>query len=221
MRLSKRFSAKGLEIMCAKYIHENVDNKKPMMALCWLNWALKHRFDQSIVDACLPVVARLPLTVLERHRQMMTEKILADMLATKLRTCYNQTVNVFHTIHKSDHFYVDLDKCPRCSRQVEQGKIRVLANPCHKLIGCERCLREFGCEIERKSRGDYQAFYQCEHQLLPFHERTEDCHCQLGLYKASFAAASKLRFDENDSALAEGVVVEPASTATTPLPSKR
>uniref|UniRef100_A0A914D1R1 BTB domain-containing protein n=1 Tax=Acrobeloides nanus TaxID=290746 RepID=A0A914D1R1_9BILA len=48
MRLSRRFVAKGLEIRCVKFIQENVENKAPMVALCWLNWALKHRFELVI-----------------------------------------------------------------------------------------------------------------------------------------------------------------------------
>lgn len=63
-----------------------------MMALCWLNWSLKHKFGKPTQDACLPVVARLPLTSLEKHRQMITEKLLADLLAMKLRACYTQVI---------------------------------------------------------------------------------------------------------------------------------
>ncbi|KAI6227775.1 Protein Y69H25 [Aphelenchoides fujianensis] len=94
----------------------------------------------------------------------------------------HQTANVFHTIHKMDHFHVEVEKCPRCSRQKEQGRVRILANPCQKLIGCDRCLKDLGCEIERRADGDFQAFYQCEHGLLPFGEETEDCACQGKLY---------------------------------------
>lgn len=47
-----------------------------MTALCWLNWALKHRFDRAVQDACASSAARLPLVALEKHRQMMTEKLL-------------------------------------------------------------------------------------------------------------------------------------------------
>lgn len=60
------------------------------MALCWLNWVFKHRFDKATHDACLPVVARLSLTQLEKHRQMIPERIIVNLLATKLRTCYLQ-----------------------------------------------------------------------------------------------------------------------------------
>lgn len=28
----------------------------------------------------------------------------------KLRVVYNQTANAFHTIHKMDHFHVDIEK---------------------------------------------------------------------------------------------------------------
>jgi hypothetical protein len=47
-----------------------------MTALCWLNWVLKHRFDRTVQDACACSAARLPLIALEKHRQMMTEKLL-------------------------------------------------------------------------------------------------------------------------------------------------
>lgn len=50
-----------------------------MTGLCWLNWALKHRFDRSVQDACAAVSARLPLVALEKHRQMMTEKLLGKL----------------------------------------------------------------------------------------------------------------------------------------------
>lgn len=32
-----------------------------------------------------------------------------------------------------------------------------------KLVGCERCMIEFGCEVERKDVGGFQAYYRCEH----------------------------------------------------------
>ncbi|CAD5231943.1 unnamed protein product [Bursaphelenchus xylophilus] len=183
MRLSKRFTAKGLEVRCARYIRENVDRKAPMTALCWLNWALKHRFDKLVQESCMLVAARLSLINLEKHRDMVTEKIFADILSAKLRVCFKQTANVFHTIHKMDHFHVEVEKCPRCSRQREQGRIRLLANPCQKLIGCERCLKDLGCEIERKSQDQLQAFYQCDHGLLSFSDETEDCQCQQKYYR--------------------------------------
>ncbi|KAI6213997.1 hypothetical protein M3Y94_00217100 [Aphelenchoides besseyi] len=182
MRLSKRFAAKGLEVRCAKFIRENVNRKPPMTALCWLNWVLKHRFDRGVQDACVNVAARLPLVSLEKHRQMITEKLLADLLAMKLRACYRQTANAFYTIHQKDHFHVDVEKCPRCSRQREQGRVRITANPCQKLIGCDRCLKDLGCEIEKRAE-DLQAYYHhCNNDLLPFTEETEDCVCQSKLY---------------------------------------
>jgi hypothetical protein len=80
-----------------------------MTALCWLNWVFKHRFDKTVREKCLPVVARLPLIQLEKHRQMVpgiiinnnyrltifnsnltTENVYSDILAMKLRTSYNQ-----------------------------------------------------------------------------------------------------------------------------------
>ncbi|KAI1719674.1 hypothetical protein Ddc_08895 [Ditylenchus destructor] len=212
MRLCKRFSAKGLEFRCSKYIQENVESVQPVMALCWLNWVFKHRFDRVTHDACLPTVARLPLTLLESHRQMLPEKVIVDLLAMKLRTCYQQTVKVFHSIHKLDHFFVDMERCPRCGRQREQGKVRIQANPCHKLIGCERCLRELGCEIEQKSQGDYQAFHQCDHGLLPFNDKTEDCYCQTGLYKLNWQSAHRPNVVENSSSEAVGSTSNQAHT---------
>lgn len=61
-----------------------------MTALCWLNWALKHRFDKAVQEACMLVAARLPLVSLEKHRNMVTERIYADIVALKLRACYKQ-----------------------------------------------------------------------------------------------------------------------------------
>lgn len=52
-----------------------------------------------------------------------------------------------------------------------------------KLIGCDRCLKDLGCEIEKRADGELQAFYQCEHGLLPFGDETEDCACQSKFYK--------------------------------------
>uniref|UniRef100_A0AC35GYA0 BTB domain-containing protein n=1 Tax=Panagrolaimus sp. PS1159 TaxID=55785 RepID=A0AC35GYA0_9BILA len=130
MRLSKRFEAKGLEVRCQKFIIENVDTRPPIMAVCWLNWTLKHRFDKRCLQACLPVVARLSLLELEAHRKMITEKIMADLLAMKLRATYLQAGTVFQTIHNMDHFQINVEKCPRCNRQKEQGRVRVYANPC-------------------------------------------------------------------------------------------
>lgn len=46
-------------------------------------------------------------------------------------------------------------------------------------------MREFGCEIERKSEGSLQAFHQCEHGLWAFGDQTEDCQCQTPLYKSN------------------------------------
>uniref|UniRef100_A0A7E4VTL8 BTB domain-containing protein n=1 Tax=Panagrellus redivivus TaxID=6233 RepID=A0A7E4VTL8_PANRE len=186
MRLSKRFQAKGLEVRCQKFICDNVHTREPVMAMCWLNWVLKHRFDKRCLEACLPCVARLSLVELEAHRPMITEKVIADILAMKLRTTYQQTSIAFQTIHQMDHFQVEVEKCPRCHRQRDQGRVRVYANPCQKLLGCERCMPNFAsCELGRHLRGtDLLAFYQCDHGLWPFNEKTEDCFCQTELYKA-------------------------------------
>ncbi|KAL7073317.1 hypothetical protein ACQ4LE_007366 [Meloidogyne hapla] len=187
MRLCKRFAARGLEMRCTKFIKERVESKPPLMALCWLNWSFKHHFHRSVQEACFPVVARLSLLELEKHRQMLPEAVFADLLAMKLRTAYQQTSTVFHTIHRMDHFRVDMAQCPRCGRQREQGRIRVQASPCHKLIGCERCLREYQCELgDEDSALQMQAFWQCEHGLWPFSDKTEDCRCQTILYKTNW-----------------------------------
>ena len=62
---------------------------------------------------------------LEGHRKMITEKIMADLLAMKLRATYLQAGAVFQTIHNMDHFQINVEKCPRCNRQKDQGRVRV------------------------------------------------------------------------------------------------
>uniref|UniRef100_A0A8R1Y0G2 BTB domain-containing protein n=1 Tax=Onchocerca volvulus TaxID=6282 RepID=A0A8R1Y0G2_ONCVO len=181
MRLSKRFRAKSLEAKCARYIQDNVVGKTPMVALCWLNWVLKHKFDQTTYDACLPCVATASVRCLEEHRNLISERLLADLLAAKLRTLYDQAVTVFQTIHSMDHFYVDVPKCPNCGRQREQGKVRIQASPCRKMLGCERCLREYSCNLSGKDHKDLQACYQCKHGLVPLNDHTADCQCQIPL----------------------------------------
>ncbi|CAG9533049.1 unnamed protein product [Cercopithifilaria johnstoni] len=181
MRLSKRFCAKYLEVKCARYIQVNVAKKTPMVALCWLNWVLKHKFDQITQDACLPCVAAASVQCLEEHRNLISERLLADLLAAKLRTLYDQAVSVFQTIHNMDHFYVDVTTCPSCGRQREQGKVRIQASPCRKMLGCERCLREYDCNFSDKDHKDVQACYQCEHGLVTLNDQTADCHCQIPL----------------------------------------
>nr|CDP93833.2 Bm7024 [Brugia malayi] len=181
MRLSKRFRAKYLEMKCAKYIQDNVSKRTPMVALCWLNWVLKHKFDRITHDACLPCVAAASVQCLEEHRNLISERLLADLLAAKLRTLYDQAVTVFQTIHSMDHFYVDVAKCPTCGRQREQGKVRIQASPCRKILGCERCLREFGCNLSGKDHKELQACYQCEHGLTALNDHTDDCQCQIPL----------------------------------------
>src|SRR5689334_8002418 len=70
-----------------------------------------------------------------------------------------------------------------------------------KLIGCERCMREFPCELDAATANnagsatvsqsphapsaEMQAYWQCEHGLWAFSERTEDCACQTGLYRTN------------------------------------
>ncbi|MFH4973429.1 hypothetical protein AB6A40_000138 [Gnathostoma spinigerum] len=177
MRLSKRFRARGLEMRCSRYIQENVSRKTPMVALCWLNWILKHKFDQNTHDACLPYVARASLSSLEKNRAMIAEGLLADILAAKLRTLYDQTVNVFRTIHGMDHFSIELDRCPQCGRMKEQTKIRVFAIPCRRLVGCERCIRDLTCRIVNVD-GKMQAFFKCAHGLTALNDTAEECQCQ-------------------------------------------
>ncbi|KAI3422193.1 hypothetical protein GPALN_012726 [Globodera pallida] len=204
MRLCKRFAARGLEMRCTRqaffktnkklwtlfsFIQQNVESKPPMMALCWLNWSPPHGTKPAVHEACLPVVARLSLQSLEKHRQMVPEAVFADLLAMKLRTAYQQASIAFHTIHRMGHFHVEMERCPRCGRQREQGRIRVQVSPCHKLIGCERCMRDFVCELEGSA--ELQAYWQCEHGLWPFSARTECCRCQLPLYRANRARAGE------------------------------
>uniref|UniRef100_A0AC35FN13 Uncharacterized protein n=1 Tax=Panagrolaimus sp. PS1159 TaxID=55785 RepID=A0AC35FN13_9BILA len=59
-----------------------------------------------------------------------------------------------------------------------------------KLIGCERCLPNYNqCELGKRLRGtDFQAFYQCDHGIWAFHEKTEECFCQAHLYKSQISA---------------------------------
>uniref|UniRef100_A0A0N5B1B1 BTB domain-containing protein n=1 Tax=Syphacia muris TaxID=451379 RepID=A0A0N5B1B1_9BILA len=196
MRLSKRFRAQGLEMRCARYIKENVNKKSPMVALCWLNWALKHKFDKATHDACLPRVATSSLNCLEEHRTMITEKLLADLFAAKLRAVYAQAVNVFQTIHTMDHFYMDVDRCPRCGRQREQNRVRIYVSPCKRTIGCERCFRDRDCDIISRDPGSYQAFYRCSHGLIPLNDHTPDCQCQVSLLATQL---SDLCLEQNDT----------------------
>ncbi|PAV86128.1 hypothetical protein WR25_24441 isoform F [Diploscapter pachys] len=133
MRLSKRFQAQGLEIRCGKFIIENVHQRQPIVALCWLNWSLKHKFEAQVIAACMPCVARLSLCSLEEHRNMLTEKIYSDILAAKLRGSYEKAVKVFRTIHTMDHFSVDLMSCPKCGRTKDGLRVKVNADPCRWL----------------------------------------------------------------------------------------
>ncbi|GMT09287.1 hypothetical protein PFISCL1PPCAC_584, partial [Pristionchus fissidentatus] len=193
MRLCRRFESKSLELRCNKYIIENASQRQPMVVLCWLNWCLQHSFAPNVKQACLPSVSRLSLATLEQHRHMLTEKIFGDIAAAKLRSCYDKCVNVFSTIHRLDHFTVELDRCPRCGRTKEQGRVRVHAFPCRqsrrKLIGCERCTRDLDCELAAKSETGMNAFYQCPHALLPLNDSTEDCFCQITNLASHFHAS--------------------------------
>lgn len=54
------------------------------------------------------------------------------------------------------------------------------------MLGCERCLRDCGCEIIDQTR-DYQAFYQCNHGLNPLNDQTNDCYCQIPLLASNIS----------------------------------
>ncbi|VDM74995.1 unnamed protein product [Strongylus vulgaris] len=108
---------------------------------------------------------------------MMSERVFGDILAAKLRGCYEKAVHVFRTIHQMDHFSVDVEQCPRCGRTKEGMRVKINAAPCRKQIGCDRCHRQ-GCELEEKAGEDLQAFYQCPHALLPLNDTTDECYCQ-------------------------------------------
>uniref|UniRef100_A0A914WVF4 BTB domain-containing protein n=1 Tax=Plectus sambesii TaxID=2011161 RepID=A0A914WVF4_9BILA len=186
MRLSKRFRAKGLEIRCSKFIQEWAARKPPMVVLCWLNWALKHKYDRLTMEACLPCVARLPLTSLEEHREMLSERLYGDLIAAKLRASYQQAVEVYQTIHRTDHFSVDAEKCPRCRRQApsDHGTVRVQASPCRKMVACDRCMRDFPCVCASHAT-QYQAFYECPHGVTALNDVAQDCFCQLQRLRAN------------------------------------
>lgn len=50
-------------------------------------------------------------------------------------------------------------------------------------------MHEMGCEIERKSE-EMQAYYQCEHGIWAFNDKTEDCYCQTQYYKTNLKKLS-------------------------------
>uniref|UniRef100_A0A0K0FYK5 BTB domain-containing protein n=1 Tax=Strongyloides venezuelensis TaxID=75913 RepID=A0A0K0FYK5_STRVS len=191
MRLSKRFSTPSLAIRCSQFIINVVSRKPPMIALCWLNWIIKHKFDQGCYEAVLPVVSRMSLVDLERHRAMLSEKIYGDILSSKLRCVYKQVSTIFKVIHQIDHFVVEGRVCPRCERTGNDGKslgnkVRLKVSPCTKIIGCNHCYKNSECELEKKSNGEYEAYFKCDHDLKVFGEKTEDCWCQEMTYKESF-----------------------------------
>ncbi|KAF1755479.1 hypothetical protein GCK72_022048 [Caenorhabditis remanei] len=198
MRLSQRFQAKGLELRCMKYLIENVHQRQPIVALCWLNWALKHNFDTQTHAALLPSVSRLSLNALQRHRHMITEHIYSDIITAKLRATYDKTVQVFLAIHKIDHFSVDFDTCPRCKRTKDNGmKIKVHCDPCRKQVGCDRCYQE-GCEISNRAGEDLQAFFKCPHGMTPINDTTDDCQCQIPYMAQYLGNQPTMRFQENN-----------------------
>ncbi|PIC30640.1 hypothetical protein B9Z55_021813 [Caenorhabditis nigoni] len=195
MRLSQRFQAKGLELRCMKYLIENAHLRQPIVALCWLNWALKHNFDSQTHSALLPSVSRLSLNALQRHRHMITEHIYSDIITAKLRSTYDKTVQVFLAIHKIDHFSADLDICPRCKRTKDGMKIKVHCDPCRKQVGCDRCYQE-GCEIS--AREDLQAFFKCPHGMTPINDTTDDCHCQIPYMAQYLGNQPSMRYQETN-----------------------
>lgn len=198
MRLSQRFQAKGLELRCMKYLIENAHQRQPIVALCWLNWALKHNFDAQTHAALLPSVSRLSLNSLQRHRHMITEHIYSDIITAKLRATYDKTVQVFLAIHKIDHFSADLDICPRCKRTKDNGmKIKVHCDPCRKQVGCDRCYQE-GCEISNRAGEELQAFFKCPHGLTPINDTTDDCHCQIPHMAQYLGNQPTMRYQENN-----------------------
>lgn len=191
MRLSKRFSTPSLTIRCSQFIINTVSGKPPMIALCWLNWIIKHRFDQGCYDAILPVVSRMSLTDLERHRAMLSERIYGDIVSGKLRCVYKQVSNIFKVIHEMDHFVFDGRICPRCEKTGNDvkslgNKIRLKVSPCEKMIGCGSCYKNSECELKKKGNGEYEAYFKCDHDLKAFGEKTEDCWCQEKTYRECF-----------------------------------
>ena len=51
-------------------------------------------------------------------------------------------------------------------------------------------MREISCELERRTDDELQAYYHCEHGLLPFGDATEDCACHARLYRRRAADES-------------------------------
>ncbi|CAJ0950205.1 unnamed protein product, partial [Mesorhabditis belari] len=58
------------------------------------------------------------------------------------------------------------------------------------MVGCERCMMDYGCEIEAKAVTDLQAYYQCPHALLPLNDATEECHCQTSILSSHLRSAA-------------------------------
>jgi hypothetical protein len=119
---------------------------------------------------------------------MLTERLLTELLAAKLRTVYEQTVTVYQTIHRIDHFSLELDQCPRCGacRHLKNNdgvgaktQIKVYVSPCRKTIGCDRCIRDAPICSVADDPTSYQAFYQCAHGLTALNDQAQDCYCQL------------------------------------------
>jgi hypothetical protein len=47
-------------------------------------------FPLPALEAVMPVVARLPLTVLSKNRHLLGDAVYGDLLAAKLRATYDQ-----------------------------------------------------------------------------------------------------------------------------------
>lgn len=60
------------------------------------------------------------------------------------------------------------------------------------MVGCERCMMDYGCEIEVKAAGDLQAFYQCPHALLPLNDSTGLSTSKEGLKNKLSSSNNKL-----------------------------
>lgn len=185
MRLSKRFAAKGLEVRCSNFIVEQVsheglgkgippqvERRAPIVTLCWLNWTLKHRFERRVAAACLPVVARLPLASLEEHRQMLSERLFADVLAAKLRSCFDKVrgatgsgsgrrrASSRQSIRWIISVWISIaalaagasrNRAKCACTPIPAGESPALSrHALRKLVGCERCLQDKGCEIENR-----------------------------------------------------------------------
>lgn len=86
------------------------------------------------------------------------------------------------------------------------------------MIGCERCLRDLGCELDTRTDEEFQAFSYCtQHGLAPFSEHTEDCACHARSYRrvhnadVDFGALSTTNHVEFDGAATFDEAPKPAA----------